>query len=249
MKNGRMQAKDVPDRPVLEFIHRVRTEGVVPPATAVWGDERWHHVTWFEYDDQVPPNSVRLAMPAGTPDKVVLAKMRRLIDRGLVDGCPCGCRGDFELTEAGHAMIGVGSESPLTPAGPVWRIDDISADALWFSNYVEMLFRKWAPPLPPSPIAGTVGVVPVFLPELDAMLREAGVTVNIIYAEDNLEDARIALDLPAPGGDMPGPLAGRIFGDGGSFERPPWKAEREPPPPQSYLAHDPTKNVRRRRRK
>jgi len=37
-------------------------------------------------------------------------------------------------------------------------------------------------------------------------------------------------------------------GDGGSFERPPWKPEREPPP-QSYLAHDPTKNVRRRRRK
>ena len=31
------------------------------------------------------------------PDKVVLAKARKLIKRGLVDGCACGCRGDFTV--------------------------------------------------------------------------------------------------------------------------------------------------------
>lgn len=31
----------------------------------------------------------------GAPEKVVLAKARRLIRRGLMDGCVCGCRGDF----------------------------------------------------------------------------------------------------------------------------------------------------------
>lgn len=31
------------------------------------------------------------------PWKVVLAKARSLIRRGLIDGCSCGCRGDFEV--------------------------------------------------------------------------------------------------------------------------------------------------------
>ncbi len=31
------------------------------------------------------------------PQKVVLAKARRLINRGLIDGCACGCRGDFRV--------------------------------------------------------------------------------------------------------------------------------------------------------
>ena len=31
------------------------------------------------------------------PAKVVLAKARRLMARGLLDGCDCGCRGDFTI--------------------------------------------------------------------------------------------------------------------------------------------------------
>lgn len=31
------------------------------------------------------------------PIKVVHAKLRRLLKRGLVSGCPCGCRGDWEV--------------------------------------------------------------------------------------------------------------------------------------------------------
>jgi DNA-binding Lrp family transcriptional regulator len=33
----------------------------------------------------------------GFPEKVVLAKGRRLIKRGLITGCACGCRGDWEV--------------------------------------------------------------------------------------------------------------------------------------------------------
>lgn len=33
----------------------------------------------------------------GVPAKVVLAKAKRLIDRKVIRGCPCGCRGDFEV--------------------------------------------------------------------------------------------------------------------------------------------------------
>jgi hypothetical protein len=44
--------------------------------------------------------TVQDAMPTGTPPKLQLAKMRMLIRRGIVQGCPCGCRGDFYLTES-----------------------------------------------------------------------------------------------------------------------------------------------------
>jgi hypothetical protein len=83
-----MQAKDIPDGPVLDFIHENGGIGC----------------NWFAADlDGVNPSSVRHAMPDDTPDALVHAKMRRLIRRGLVDGCDCGCRGDFELTEKGEA--------------------------------------------------------------------------------------------------------------------------------------------------
>lgn len=41
----------------------------------------------------------------GVPWKVVLAKFRRVNKRGLVDGCDCGCRGDFELTGKGRELL------------------------------------------------------------------------------------------------------------------------------------------------
>jgi hypothetical protein len=79
-----MQAKDIPEKPVLEFI----------ASSSIW-------CTWVSGY----PNSVRNAMPKDTPDKVAIAKMRALIKRGLVDGCTCGCRGDYQITEQGKAFL------------------------------------------------------------------------------------------------------------------------------------------------
>lgn len=33
------------------------------------------------------------------PIKVILAKARKLIASGRIDGCACGCRGDFSIPE------------------------------------------------------------------------------------------------------------------------------------------------------
>ena len=41
------------------------------------------------------------------PLKVVAAKLARLEGRCLISGCPCGCRGDWELTSAGRAAAGI----------------------------------------------------------------------------------------------------------------------------------------------
>jgi hypothetical protein len=78
-----MQCKDIPETPILAFLADHRGE--------------WCH--WFDPDRF--DRSVRRAMPPGTPEKLALAKMRGLIRRGLVEGCDCGCRGDFEITEKG----------------------------------------------------------------------------------------------------------------------------------------------------
>jgi hypothetical protein len=85
-----MQCKDIPDRPILEFLLGLNGR---------WG-------TWFTYEP-MPDNTVVLAMPKGTPEKLVCAKMRQLIKRGLVDGCDCGCRGDYVLTDKGRAALTV----------------------------------------------------------------------------------------------------------------------------------------------
>jgi hypothetical protein len=81
-----MQCKDIPDRPILEFLDKL--------------NGRW--ATWFgnEFD-----NSVTHAMPPGVDNKLALAKMRKMIKRAVVKGCPCGCRGDFVITEKGKQEL------------------------------------------------------------------------------------------------------------------------------------------------
>lgn len=37
----------------------------------------------------------------GVPEKVLLTKLRRLINRKLLRGCTCGCRGDFSIAYEG----------------------------------------------------------------------------------------------------------------------------------------------------
>jgi len=84
----RLQCKDIPTMPILEFIGKHGGIGC----------------NWCWLHDE---RCVRHAMPAGSilPDRLVLAKMRKLIAKGYVDGCDCGCRGDFELTDKGREAI------------------------------------------------------------------------------------------------------------------------------------------------
>lgn len=80
-----LQCKHIADRPVLEFLASLNGR---------WG---------ASYSDW--PTGVGIAMLPGIPHKLIVAKMNMLIRRGLVDGCTCGCRGDYELTPKGKAFI------------------------------------------------------------------------------------------------------------------------------------------------
>lgn len=87
-----MQCKDIPGEPILCYL----ADRAGTPCSA--------------FSPTAAPSAigrtVREAMPPEAPDKLVLAKMRQLIRRGLVSGCACGCRGDFEITERGRECLG-----------------------------------------------------------------------------------------------------------------------------------------------
>ena len=89
-----IHARDIDDLAILRIIDDLSH------------DDRWSHthtrwVMWPEVTALLPEY----------PAKVVHAKIRRLMTRSLLDGCPCGCRGDLELTAAGRGML---DTNPLT---------------------------------------------------------------------------------------------------------------------------------------
>jgi hypothetical protein len=90
-----MQAKDIPDVPVLEFLNQHVGEW------CNWVDLKTESTFEIRYQGR----SVLHAMPEGTVSKLALAKMKSLIKRGLVDGCACGCRGDFQITREGKQFL------------------------------------------------------------------------------------------------------------------------------------------------
>lgn len=80
------QCKDIPDKPIMEFLLK----------------HKGHWCNWYFENDR----DVRQVMPKNlASEKLILAKMRQLMKRGLVDGCSCGCRGDFEITTKGEEWL------------------------------------------------------------------------------------------------------------------------------------------------
>lgn len=64
-----------------------------------------HQGEWCTWGEGYSMTTIRDAMPPGTPEKLQLAKMKILIKKGLVSGCDCGCRGDYEITDKGLFTI------------------------------------------------------------------------------------------------------------------------------------------------
>lgn len=91
MSGERLQAKDISD---VEMLEAVREAGT--------GSSGWA-MAW-DVD----------ALNPAYPPKVQQAKRSKLIKRGLMEGCTCGCRGDFYLTDSGLALL----NDSATPSNP-----------------------------------------------------------------------------------------------------------------------------------
>jgi len=81
-----------------------------------------HQGRWCTWGVGYSMPTVADAMPKGTPEKLQRAKMSILIRHKLVDGCDCGCRGDYEITQQGIDYLerhltqrppGAGESAPL----------------------------------------------------------------------------------------------------------------------------------------
>lgn len=84
-----MQCKDIPDLPILQLL-TTRPDGLK--------DFSWFNIFSKDHDNV---RSIYHGMPEGVGYNLARAKMANLIKRGLVDGCTCGCRGDFYITQKG----------------------------------------------------------------------------------------------------------------------------------------------------
>jgi hypothetical protein len=87
--HGYQHARDIPDELFLDAIRAAR---------GLW-TRQWAMLSDIQAVLAGVPLSKRNYPDEfdGVPRKVVLAKAKRLIDRKVIDGCPCGCRGDFEI--------------------------------------------------------------------------------------------------------------------------------------------------------
>jgi hypothetical protein len=82
-----VKCSDIPTIPILEFLNSL-------------GEQKA-----FMFSNH--PASIFNAMTKEADYNLVLAKMRSLIKKGLVEGCGCGCRGDFGITDKGKEYLGM----------------------------------------------------------------------------------------------------------------------------------------------
>lgn len=78
-------------------------------------------------DDRVGMLLDDLVRLLDVPGKVVRSKVAALRRRGLVDGCTCGCRGDFRITHVGRVWLEEASKVSLEevrrdPKGVIARL-------------------------------------------------------------------------------------------------------------------------------
>lgn len=117
-----MKCAEVPVLPVLEFVAKVeRGETFWYPPTDMVNPhgERVAHFSACSFPGF--ENSLSNCVPKGVS---ALGVAKILIRDGLLDGCTCGCRGDFTLTDAGRAAI---SSQSITPA----RGTDAKEELTW----------------------------------------------------------------------------------------------------------------------
>lgn len=79
-----MQTKDLDTNEMLDVIDKLSTSKEYP---------------WDDYTKDKHPvfiDDIFTCYPK-VPQKLIVSKLRNLIKKGLITGCACGCRGDFEV--------------------------------------------------------------------------------------------------------------------------------------------------------
>jgi hypothetical protein len=151
----RLQCKDIPDVPILQMLAGASIA--------------------MTYRSESFP-CVLDAMPEGVPERLMWAKMARLMKRRLVDGCDCGdCSGKWSITSRGHGFL---LERGLQPQDLVPKV---VTEVFHFVNGMTMVFDQFGNQMPH--LQGRTDVV---MPALWAMGFD-GITAEL-QMSTNMED-------------------------------------------------------------
>lgn len=109
-RRGRMQRKDIDDRVILAGIVvtcELRTR-VDPPR--LYPGTRWECCSIWDLEAVLAGQPELVGRHDGerrywVPRRLLLAKLGHMERRGLIDGCTCGCRGDFRVLEKGRETV------------------------------------------------------------------------------------------------------------------------------------------------
>jgi hypothetical protein len=89
--SSKVQAKDIPDDALVDLVKALQGA----PIAYIHGGGR-----------EVEMSKIPRAMFTDicnlwstVPPKVIQTKLKKLVERGLIDGCACGCRGEFTVIE------------------------------------------------------------------------------------------------------------------------------------------------------
>lgn len=88
-----IQAKHIQDMTLLEVVSDLMRASAASKFRPCDDEFLWTH-TW----------DIQKRFP-DVPRKVIAAKLAALVKRKLLDGCTCGCRGDFVVTSHGRAFM------------------------------------------------------------------------------------------------------------------------------------------------
>lgn len=100
-----MKAADITDRQFLDAVAAVRALRPGAVGASFWDvsealSGNLDHVRALARGDETGVYPTGDRPDPTVPYKVVLAKARKLIRRGLLTGCACGCRGEFEVVDS-----------------------------------------------------------------------------------------------------------------------------------------------------
>lgn len=93
----RLQLKDLDTKVILRELAKWQGRW------STWGEREYVN----EKTGEPYMINIQLRTYPGSPDRLWLKKMTKLMNKGYVGGCDCGCRGDYEITDEGLALIGV----------------------------------------------------------------------------------------------------------------------------------------------
>lgn len=86
-KPMKLQVKHIPDEAVLTLIKSLSRTSRIYQTNSGFATFQSNSASWYDIQklwDNVPP-------------KLILAKLRNMERRDIIDGCPCGCIGGFTV--------------------------------------------------------------------------------------------------------------------------------------------------------